>query len=382
MLKFLKKILGKELNKKTLIPEGFEDHVDFNTNVEHEYKNKIIDYFILNGFDLIKTPMIEFYENNSDNCLFIETRKNKPKLFIRDDITPQIIRIASSRFKNKKRPIKLCYYGEVVRKQGSMLRPERQFLQIGAECIGENSFLADVEMMELAYTSLNLVGIKQITIEVSSRIFYDKFISTVKKFYNKEEIIRLIKLKDLDSLIKILNKKDHKYIKNLFACTGNYKNKKSNLKKLAIDKFTANEILNIENIINSFLNRNKNVNIFLDLCEIDLKNYHSGVRFTFFGNNVRGEIARGGRYYIPSSNKKNVATGFTCYMDSILRASSLKVVKNKIFVPFNVSKNRINELIKKGYSIFKYTGNQQYSKKMAKEYNCQFYLLNNNIKKI
>ena len=301
---------------------------------------------------------------------------------MRDDITLQVARLSQTRLLNKKKPLKLCYYGEVVRKKGSMLRPERQFLQIGAECIGENSFLADVEMMELAYTSLNLVGIKQITIEVSSRIFYDKFISTVKKFYNKEEIIRLIRLKDLDSLIKILNKKDHKYITNLFACTGSYKNKKNNLKKLAIDKFTANEITNIENIINSFLSRNKNVNIFLDLCEIDLKNYHSGVRFTFFGNNVRGEIARGGRYYIPSSNKKNVATGFTCYMDSILRASSLKVVKNKIFVPFNISKNKINELIKKGYSIFKYTGNQQYTKKIAKEYNCQFYLLNNNIKKI
>ncbi len=38
---------------KSLIPEGFKDHVDFNTNVEHEYKNKIIDIVISNGFDLI-----------------------------------------------------------------------------------------------------------------------------------------------------------------------------------------------------------------------------------------------------------------------------------------------------------------------------------------
>ena len=31
------------MDNKSLIPEGFKDHVDFNTNVEHEYKNKIID---------------------------------------------------------------------------------------------------------------------------------------------------------------------------------------------------------------------------------------------------------------------------------------------------------------------------------------------------
>ena len=63
------------MDNKSLIPEGFKDHVDFNTNVEHEFKNKIIDLFISNGFDLVKTPLIEFYEKNSNNCFFIESKK-------------------------------------------------------------------------------------------------------------------------------------------------------------------------------------------------------------------------------------------------------------------------------------------------------------------
>ena len=50
------------MKNKSLIPEGFKDHVDFNTNVENEYKNKIIDIFISNGFDLVKTPLLEFYK--------------------------------------------------------------------------------------------------------------------------------------------------------------------------------------------------------------------------------------------------------------------------------------------------------------------------------
>ena len=139
---------------KSLIPEGFKDHVDFNTNVEHDYKNKIIDIFISNGFDLVKAPLLEFYQKNSDNVFIIESKKKEPLLYLRDDITPQIIRIASSRFKNKIRPIKLCYYGEVTRKKGSMLRPERQFLQVGSEIIGTDSILADIEIISLAYKSL------------------------------------------------------------------------------------------------------------------------------------------------------------------------------------------------------------------------------------
>ena len=152
------------MENKSLIPEGFKDHVDFNTNVEHEYKNKIINIFISNGFDLVKTPLLEFYKKNNDNCFTIKSNRKELELFVRDDITPQIIRIASSRFKNKIRPIKLCYYGEVTRKKGSMLRPERQFLQVGSEIIGTDSILADIEIINLAYQSLNEIGTKAVSL--------------------------------------------------------------------------------------------------------------------------------------------------------------------------------------------------------------------------
>ena len=70
------------MNNKYLIPEGFKDHVDFDTNVEHEYKNKIIDFFISNGFDLVKTPLLEFFDAKNDNCFLIHTKKNEPKLVL------------------------------------------------------------------------------------------------------------------------------------------------------------------------------------------------------------------------------------------------------------------------------------------------------------
>jgi histidyl-tRNA synthetase len=125
--------------------------------------------------------------------------KKGEKLIIRDDITLQVARLSKTRLLTKNTPLRLCYYGEVVRKKGTMLRPERQFLQIGAECIGVNSFLADVEMMELAYSSLSLVGINNITIEISSRIFFDTFFNDIKNIALKKE--RLIKIGDNVSLL-------------------------------------------------------------------------------------------------------------------------------------------------------------------------------------
>ena len=63
------------MDNKSLIPQGFKDHVDFNTNVEHEYKNKIIDIFITNGFDLVKAPLLEFYKKIVITSLLLSQKK-------------------------------------------------------------------------------------------------------------------------------------------------------------------------------------------------------------------------------------------------------------------------------------------------------------------
>ena len=368
----------------SIIPQGFKDDVTKHVATEHRFKNLIVELFQLSGFQLIKTPLIEFEsEKNNNNIFKISVPKNEKKLVIRDDITMQVARLSQTRMFNKNRPLKLCYYGEVVRKKGTMLRPERQFLQIGAECIGEKSYLADVEMMNLASSALNLVGVKDITIEISSRVFFDKLISKIKLNQNINEIKRLIKIKDLNSLLALLDKKNKKFVKDIFSCTGIYKEKKSNLEKLRIDQDTINEIDNIKNIKYDFIKINKKFNIFLDLCEIDDKNYHSGVRFTFFAHNVRGEIARGGRYSVNILNSKDDATGFTCYMDTILRASSYKKLKKKIMISFHTKESKIKDLIKKGYIVTKnFSKFNKDLKIKAKDQNCEFYLINNIIKKV
>ena len=364
-----------------IIPEGFKDDVS-QTLTEHNFKNTIINYFQSNGFFLVKTPLLEYSnKDTSTNTFKIASKKNEKKLNIRDDITMQVARLSQTRLSKKTMPFKLCYYGEVVRKNGTMLRPERQFLQIGAECIGENSFLADVEILELAYKSLSLVGIKDITLEISSRVFLDRFFNKIKNSPKKDEIKRLVRLKDLASILDILETKYHKFLKDIFSCTGSYKNKKNNLKKLKLDDLTSKEVANIDTIMSNFLKRNSKINIFLDLSEIDKKYYHSGLRFTFFSKNIRGEIAQGGRYLVSKDDKKIIATGFTCYMDSLLRASSTKILHKKILVPFNISKKNLQLFIKKGYSILRYTGEKNINKKLARNQKCQFYLENNKIKK-
>ena len=370
------------MSNRALIPLGFKDHVDFNTNVEHDYKNKIISYFIANGFDLIKTPLVEFYEKNNENCLIIESKKKERKLFIRDDITPQIIRITSSRFKNKSRPIKLCYYGEVVRKQGTMLRPERQFLQIGSEIIGSDSVLADIEIISLAYKSLSQIGIKNITLELNSKIFLDEIFLKIKDNQSLKKLKLFIKHKDKKNSLNIVkDKNDKQFLSNLFDLTGGFSNFLNKIKNLKISDKSKKEIEIIKTISKS-IKLKKSDKIMFDFIELDNKNYHDGVKFTFFANNIRGEIASGGRYKIKNDFKKETAVGFTCFMDTVLRASSFENLSKKILLPFNTENIIKRKLIKNNYVIFSYFENESDMRSVAKNNFCTHIYKNNKIIKI
>ena len=59
-----------------LLPEGFKDDVSSQAAIEHKYKNKIIDLFQSYGYELVKTPLIEFAgQINKVNTLKIKVKK-------------------------------------------------------------------------------------------------------------------------------------------------------------------------------------------------------------------------------------------------------------------------------------------------------------------
>ncbi len=369
------------MKSEYLVPPGFKDEVKYEAYVEHEFKNKIINFFMSNGFDLVKTPLIEFNDKKNDNNFVIESKKNEDQLRVRNDITPQIIGLVNSRLSKRKRPIKLCYYGEVIRKYGTMLRPERQFLQVGAETIGEKKVEADIEIIKNAYLVLNMIGIKKITIELSSRIFLDKLFSKLTKNNYKNKLQDLIKKKDLDNCINLIQSENQELIKNIFLCTGSFKKVNSNLDLLNIDQESFEEIKKIREIAKA-IKLNNNDNLYIDFSEIDEKNYHSGIRFTFFAENVRGEVASGGRYLIKNDNKIETATGFTCFMDTIIRASSFENFSKKILIPFSIESSAKLKLINEGYVLFTIFENLEDLKKEAINYGCNYYLEKKEIKKI
>ena len=62
-----------------LLPPVFKDEIFDQSCIEHKYKNIIINIFQSNGYELVKTPLIE-YENLTNGVVAIHTGK-KPKSY-------------------------------------------------------------------------------------------------------------------------------------------------------------------------------------------------------------------------------------------------------------------------------------------------------------
>jgi len=78
----------------------------------------------------------------------------------------------------------------------------------------------------------------------------------------------------------------------------------------------------------------------LDPVESRGLEYHSGVCFTLFAADVRGELGRGGRYragedLMPGAGEP--ATGFTLYTDTLLRAIPKREGRRRVFVPLGTA---------------------------------------------
>ena len=88
---------------RNLIPEGFRDDVSDHALTEHKFINEFIDHFQFHGYELVKTPLIEFYDKSfGDNSFAVKVKRNEKKLIIRDDITMQIARLSFARLSKKK----------------------------------------------------------------------------------------------------------------------------------------------------------------------------------------------------------------------------------------------------------------------------------------
>ena len=371
--------------QKGLLPAGLSDILYPKALIQAKKVENMLDVFANYGYLRVKPPLVEYEETLlsdgpgsvlKDSTFRIMDPLSQKMMALRSDVTAQISRIASTRLSHLARPLRLSYSGDVLRVKGDSFNTERQKTQVGAELIGLENEFCDAEIILICLKALKSIKIENITIDINLPFLREYFFKDLS-FSLKEEINKAIDLRDKKTL-KDLKFKHSKIVLDLMESAGDYSFANNFLRKLNLEGF-LNEVRDYYLKVIEIVNNNiSSIKISIDPLENRGFNYHTGLSFTIFSENLKGEIAKGGRY---KTLNGETAIGCTIYTEKIYSNSNSNLDKSLVYVPY-LNINDADQIINRGYRVVFGNDSNSDFKKDALNLKCKFIWENKKIIKL
>lgn len=328
-----------------LLPAGLHDVLPLDAAHEAAAVERLMGEFTGHGYERVKPPLVEFEEHllgGSGAAMAQQTFRlmdplSQRMMAVRADMTPQIARIATTRLRNEARPLRLCYAGQVLRVKGSQLRPERQFTQVGVELIGVLQPESDAEVVLLAASALQGVGVRHLSVDLCVPTMVPL---VCRGLGLDEETTRRLRA--------ALDRKDAAAVADvggpaagllgaLIENSGPADRALAALAGLALPEEAEKDRRRVTEVVRLIRAADPALTLTVDFVEHRGFEYQTGLSFTLFARGVRGELGGGGRYRagsrIGQETEGEPATGFTLYMDTVLRAVPAPAGPKRVYVP-------------------------------------------------
>ena len=350
-------------HESALLPAGITDGLPPDAEDEAAVLEQVMKTLAAHGYDRVKPPLIEFEESlfgGLGKAVMHQTFRlldpeSQRMMGLRADMTPQVARIASSRLSKASRPLRLSYAGQVIRVKGSQLRAERQFTQVGAEIIGSANPAADAETICLAAEALIALGINGLSVDLGM----PSLVATVCADINPTDEQFLLLRAALDrkdtatvqALAADIGEEAAAMLLALMNASGPVDSALKNLSKIDLPPTAAAFRSEFKKIIATIMTRSPDLSLTIDTVENRGFEYHTGITYTLFARGVRGELGRGGRYPAPAGDGTEPATGFSLFMDTVLRARGRKAGPDRLFVPYGTDSVRARQWRAEGWIV-------------------------------
>ena len=328
-----------------VLPDHIADVLPSEARHIEELRRLYLDTARRFGYELVMPPLLEYLESllsGSGRALDLQTFKLVDQLSgrtlgLRADTTPQAARI-DAHLLNRVGVTRLCYCGPVLH-----TRPDRPFatrepLQFGAEIYGHAGIEADLEVIELALTSLDAVALKQVSLDLSdARIVPALLAGASISAETREQLHQALASKDLTG-IKELAKGLPVHIQNalieLVQMYGDVSVLSQAEKTFAAWPVILKSIQELRHIANVF----KHVHTTFDLADLRGYGYYSGVRFAMYVAGTGDALVRGGRYDEVGAvfGRKRPAVGFSLDLKELVIAVPAQPLKAAIRAPWGV----------------------------------------------
>ena len=324
-----------------LLPEDIADVLPAEARKVETLRRAILDLYQSYGYELVAPPILEFLDSlltGTGSDLNLQTFKLVDQLSgrtlgLRADMTPQVARI-DAHLLNRKGVTRLCYAGSVAHARTPVGSSAREELQLGAEIYGCATWEADFEAVSLLLETLRVAGLNKVYLDLSHAGVLEGILDgQVKEKGEVEALYSLLQSKDRPRLAiwsQCLPTKSAQALMALTELNGPCAQvladaRKSLPKHPLIDEALAQ----LENLAAATNALKVNVELSIDLADLRGYQYHSGVMFAAYVDQLPQPIARGGRYdHVGQAfGRSRPATGFS--MDLLTLANLAPVAQRK-----------------------------------------------------
>ena len=333
-----------------LLPEDIADVLPAEARKVESLRRAILDLYQSYGYELVAPPILEFLDSlltGTGSDLNLQTFKLVDQLSgrtlgLRADMTPQVARI-DAHLLNRAGVTRLCYAGSVAHARTPVGSSAREELQLGAEIYGCAGWEADLEAITLLLKTLSLAGLEKVYLDLS----HAGILAGILDGQNLdreaiEALYGLLQSKDRPRLSQWAHCLPNNVAQALLALTqlnGPCAEVLVNAKK-ALPKHTAIDqaLADLERLVLAVAKFSNNLELSIDLADLRGYQYHSGVMFAAYVDQLPQPIARGGRYdHVGQAfGRPRPATGFSLDLLTLAHLSPLNIRKLAIQAPWLV----------------------------------------------
>ena len=287
------------------LPEHIADILPSAARQLESAKERLLALYRVHGYELVNPPLTEYSHSllaDTDPGLSLKTIRvvdqlSGRQLGLRADITPQVARIDAHLLSANNGVNRLCYAGTVLHARPDGALSSREPLQIGAELYGCDEVAADIELIDLMLKSLHTVNIAAPLLALGHiGVFYALAHAAELSAADAGELLALMQNKDSSAVRHWVHSHQlpAEYAASLMLLPELYGGREvlDEMQRLPalpkIDKARAT----LSAVCAAF----PEADIHIDLSELRVDSYHTGLLFAAYHHDWPDAVARGGRY--------------------------------------------------------------------------------------
>ncbi len=313
-----------------ITPEGTKDLLFEDCVIRNSVEKKISDIFKSKGYCEIKTPGIEFFDVFNLRSRYFPQESmyklvdNKGRLLVvRPDSTMPIARVAATRLREAKLPLRMFYNQNVYRSKSSMRGRSDEIKQMGIELIGSDSKRADLEVITTAIEVLSSCDNDKFRLELGNIGLFRKLVEKLPVTEEtREEIRSLIEVKNYPALNDLLDSIGDTEVTNalkqlprLFGGVEVFDKAAELMNDSEIDRILAE----LKALYTSLLSLGYDGKITVDLGIVNKMHYYTGAVIKGYLEGYGDAVLSGGRYnhLLAEFGYDVPATGFAINVDAV-----------------------------------------------------------------